>query len=140
MQTSKAPPTRNSTRASGTVYAAGQNQRLRCSAEPHARNTSSRGAGNTREITNGCDCATGILFTTAMNWSLHLESAQVLAETVEAPLPLQPPLIDPLFRQVERLGLDPASAHASDFPGAHQTRVLEHRQMLHDSRQRHGQR
>src|SRR5271167_1450779 len=53
MQASKAPPTRISTLASGTVKVSGQNQRLTCSAELHALKTVSRLAWKTREIFRG---------------------------------------------------------------------------------------
>jgi len=65
---------------------------------------------------------------------LFLERFQIFAEPVEVSLPLQPSLIDPMFGEAERLWLDTAGADAPDFHRAHETRVLQYRQVLHDGR------
>jgi hypothetical protein len=54
-------------------------------------------------------------------------------------LPFDPPGVDPLLGLAERLRLDGAGAYPSNFFRADQAGRFQDTQVLHGSRQRHGQ-
>src|SRR6516225_1022523 len=144
MQTSNAPPTRISTLASGTAKVSGQNQFLTWSAELQALKTVSRLAWKTRESLSGCGCCMAAAFFASVNSLITISFAvrrfQILAEPIEAVLPLDPPGVDPLLGLAERLRLDGAGAHPTNLLRSHEARVLQHAEVLHHRRQRHRER
>src|SRR5208282_271800 len=139
MQISNTPPTRNSMRASGTVYPAGQNQCLKCSAELHAWNTSLRGAGNRRDTISGSGSPSDFLLDAAITASSFIQCLQILFQAVEVPLPVQPPLVYPLLRLTQGFEINPTGANASGLLRSDQTRLFEHAKMLHNRGKGHGQ-
>src|ERR1700730_1121841 len=122
MQTSNEPPTCICTLASETVKVSGLNQRFTWSAELQALNNVSRRAWKTRETLRRGGCRTAASFfasTTITIISFGFQGFQVLAQPVEALLPLDPPGVDPLLGLAERLGLDGADANAADLLRTH---------------------
>src|SRR6516225_4465918 len=144
MQTSNAPPTRISTLARGTAKVAGQNQFFTWSAELQALKTVSRLAWRTRESLSGGGCCMAASFFASVSSLITISFAfqrfQVLAEPIEAVLPLDPSGVDPLLGLAERLRLDGAATHPTNLLRSHDARVLQHAEMLHCRRQRHRER
>src|SRR5271163_4542749 len=109
MQRANTPPGRKSISASGTEQPSGLNQRLMCSALLHALNTRSRGAGNVREITSGLGLVPDLIsFARAIAASLVFQVFEIGAQPIEPALPLGTAGIDPLFREAQCAGFDPA--------------------------------
>lgn len=72
--------------------------------------------------------------------SFGIEGFQVVAQPVEAVLPLDPPGVDPPFSLAERLRFDGAGTDPADLFRAHQACRLQDAEVLHRGRQRHRER
>ena len=98
----------------------------------------SRAAGRNRKCRCGTDCsqkAHGIVRAP----TARPRRSRRARRAGRAAVPGQPALVEPFLGLAQRLGIDGAGAHPADLLGGHQPALLEHLQMLHDGRQRHGE-
>src|SRR5438105_12637280 len=114
---------------------------IRRSRSVQALNTMSRGASNTRVMTNSrsAAAATALLFPATL-LLLRLKFPQVIVQAIEAFVPESAVAVDPVGDVLERPGFEPARpplrlAAARDQPGA-----FQYLEVLGDRRQAHRER
>src|SRR5437660_77335 len=116
------PPGRASHSWTRFVKNFGPHHRARCCGSVHARNTSARGASNTRvRTTSRSDDVAGSLLAAILPFLL-LEFLEVLVEAVEALLPEPLERLDPVVDRLEPPGVElvqPAPPRAADADQPH---------------------
>src|SRR6266702_1651082 len=139
------PPGRKSISQLAVSNRRGPHQRDMCSHEVCASNTSSRGASNTRVMTNSrspwvVTVSLLPLAGIAFLLSSSLELLQVLVQPVVALLPEFAVPLDPLVCFLQRPRLQPGRPPLPFPAPSDQPRPLQHLQVLRDRRQAHRER
>src|SRR5215468_8284599 len=139
MVAAKLPPTRSSPLCSVKLNPRGQDHCASSCGSVQARNTSSRGALKVRRKFNSRSAVALFRTLASMSLLLSLQLAEVAVEAAEAALPVAAVALGPLRYLAQRLGLQAAGARLSAPAAAHESRALEHLQMLGDRGLAHGE-
>src|SRR5215469_5059301 len=140
MRAEKTPPTRSSPRFSLKVKPRGQDHCASSCGSVQARNTNSRGALKVRRMFSSRSAVALFRTLASMSLLLSLRLAEVTVEAAEAALPVAAVAFGPLGDLAQRRRLQAAGARLSAPAAAHESRALEHLQVLGDRRLAHGER
>src|SRR5688572_28335639 len=142
MQLRQEPPGRTSPVTECATKPVGPSQRDSCSGSVQARNTTSRGAANTRVIVSSPSTVAVALSSPVIVGSL-LDLSQMVVEAVEAALPELPVALQPAGDVLQRARVEPTGPPLRRPAAADQAGAFEDPQMFGDrleaDRERLGQ-